>query len=238
MTTTFSVTRDTVIQMALKECGAFGTGETPGTEDYTDASLALNIIIKSWVKKGMPLWKVVDISVPLVVGNVTYQIGSTATGVGAVVTDRPLRILNALIRTTQNNDTDLSILSRQEYELLGAKTNNTIPNSIYYQALGGANFPNGLLTIYPPSSDATRVIHLFAQVPINDVNVGTDIVDFPSECYQALKWNLAAEIAGPYVSSLQKLQRIEQKAAMYKDEMESWSIEDTSMYFSVDKRER
>ena len=237
MTTTFSITRDLIIQSALKECGAFGTGEVPSTEDYSDASLSLNILIKSWVKRGMPLWKVVDIPVPMVVGNLTYQIGPTATGTGAIITDRPLRILNALIRTIANQDTDLTIISRQEYENQGAKFGNSIPNSLYYQSLGGA-IPNGLLTVYPPSSDSTRVIHLFAQVPINDVNVGTDILDFPSECYQALKWNLAAEIAGPYVSSLQKIQRIEQKASLFKDEMENWSVEDCSMYFTVSKRER
>lgn len=237
MTTTFSITRDIIIQSALKECGAFGTGEVPSTEDFSDASLALNILIKSWVKRGMPLWKVVEILVPLTVGNMTYQIGPTATGTGAIVTDRPLRILNALIRTLTNQDTELTIFSRQEYENQGAKFSSSIPNSIYYQALGG-NIPNGLLTIYPPSSDATQVIHLFAQSPINDANVGTDILDFPSECYQALKWSLAAEIAGPYVSSMAKLSRIEQKAAMFKEEMESWSVEDCSMYFTVSKRER
>jgi hypothetical protein len=234
MSTTFSVTRDTIITAALKECGAFGTGETPSPEDFSDASLALNIIIKSWVKVGMPLWKVVEVLLPLTIGNATYQIGPTASGTGAVVTDRPLRILNAFIRTLNGKDVDLLVLSRQEYEMMGDKSSTSIPNSFYFQPL----IPNSLVTLWPAPSLNTSVIHLFTQVPISDVNAGTDIVDFPSECYQALKWCLAAEIGGPYVSSMQKLQRIEQKAAKYKDEMEGWSVEEASIYFGVDSRGR
>lgn len=232
MTTTFSITRDDLIRAALKECGATSTGETPTPEDYSDASQALNIIIKSWVKVGMPLWKVVKVLVPLTIGNASYQIGPSATGVGAVVTDRPLRVLNAFIRTSSNKDTDLLTLSRQEYEMMGAKFDQSVPNSYYFQPL----LPNSLLTLWPSPSINTSVIHLLVQTPISDVNIGTDIVDFPSECYQALKWNLCAEIGGPYVSSEQKLARIERKAAKYKDEMEAWSVEEASIYFGVDHR--
>ena len=239
MSTTFSVTRDEIIKMSLKECGAFGTGETPDTEDFTDASLALNIIIKSWIALGLPLWKITTVTVPLVANIITYQIGPTATGTGAVVTDRPLRVFDPFIRVlSSKQDTPLITLSRQEYQQFGFKTpTGSIPNSIYYQALGGASpTANGLLTIYPPPADALRSILLQAQVPINDVSVGTDVMDFPAECFQALKWCLAAEISGPYVSSFQKLQRIEGKADRFKKEMENWSVEEASLYFSPDTR--
>ena len=235
MSTNFSVTRDDIIKNALKEVGAFGTSETPSSEDIADASFAFNLIIKAWVKRGMPLWKIVDITVPLIVGNVTYQIGTTATGTGAVVTDRPLRVFDTILRTiSSNQDIPLMVLSRQEYEQFGIKNSLSIPNSIYYQPL----IPNGLLTIYPAPADTTRSIHLFAQIPLNDVNVGTDVLDFPSECFQALKWNLCAEIGGPYVSSIPKLQRIDRNAELYKREMEDWSIEEANLYFSRDYREQ
>jgi hypothetical protein len=232
MTTLFSATRDDIIKAALRECGSLGIGQSPEPEVMSNAAFALNIIIKAWVKVGMPLWKVVDIPIPLVAGNVEYQIGPTAVGTGAVITDRPLRILEALIRTSNNQDTILTQLSRQDYEMLGNKFTGSIPNSYYYQPL----IPNGLLTIYPPTSDITRVIHLFAQVPLGDVNLGTDVVDFPNECYQALKWNLADEVGGESGASDKKLQRIERRAVQYKREMEDWSQEEASIYFSTSKR--
>lgn len=228
----FSVTRDQIILNVLKECGAFGTGETPSSEDIADATFAFNLMIKAWVKGGMPLWKVTEVIVPMLANQYLYSIGPSAVGVGALVVDRPLRILDAFIRTlstgTPNQDTPLWILSRQEYEQFGSKTQGSIPNSIYYQPL----IPNGLLTTYPPPSiSSVYEIHLFVQVPISDIINSTDTPDFPSECYQALKWNLCQEIAGPYVSSELKLKRIDMFAARYKMEMENWSQEEASIYF-------
>ena len=55
-TSTFSVTRDEIIKSSLRTLGVIGVGETPITEDYTNCSEALNIMIKSWAKKGFPLW--------------------------------------------------------------------------------------------------------------------------------------------------------------------------------------
>lgn len=242
MSTTFSAMRDDIITAALKECGAIGAGETASSQDFSDASFSLNLIIKSWLKKGMPLWKVVEVVVPTVASNTSYQIGSTASGTGAVVTDRPLRVLNAFARSTISTmvkDISLQQWSRQEYEDMGAKSTLGVPNSFYYQALGSPlTGPNGLLLMYPTPADTTYVVHLFVQIPISDVVNGTDLVDFPSECYQALKWALAAEVCGPYVSSMAKIQRIEQKAAQFKVEMEDWSVEEASMYFGRDYRER
>jgi len=231
MTTTFSATRDDIINAALRECGAVGTGETAEIEDISDAAFALNLIIKSWIKTGMPLWKVVKVTVPMVASNITYQIGPTASGTGAVVTDRPLRVLEAFSRES-GNDSPLTILSRGDYESMGAKTTASTVNAIYYQPL----IPNGVLTVYPAPSSAVPVLHLLTQVPLSDVITGTDVVDFPSECYQALKWNLCAEIAGPYVSSDRKIMRIEAKAKQFKEEMESWSVEEASLYFGYDTR--
>src|SRR5207245_8646431 len=65
--------------------------------------------------------------------NITYQIGPTASGTGAVVTDRPLRIFDPFIRVNASNqDTPLTIISRQEYEQFGVKSSTgSIPNSVY-----------------------------------------------------------------------------------------------------------
>ncbi|MGH7745395.1 MAG: hypothetical protein ACREQ5_11475 [Candidatus Dormibacteria bacterium] len=222
-----------MIKAALRECGSIGETETPSSEQFSDCSFALNLIIKAWVKKGMPLWKVVEVVVPMIANQITYQIGPTATGTGAIVTDRPLRVLDSFIRSPQNNDVSLMHLARSDYEALGNKTpGSSIPNSIYYQSLS----INGLLTVYPSPQASDYSIHLFVQSPINDVNSGTDVMDFPSECYQALKWNLADEIGGETGASDSKLLRIEKRARLYKDEMESWSVETASLYMTRDTR--
>ena len=232
----FTCTRDQIVTAVLKECGALDGSGTPDTQDVADVTFALNILIKAWIKNGMPLWKVVELVVPMLANQATYNIGPSATGTGALVTDKPLRVLNAFLRNlvggSTNQDLPLTPLSREEYAAFGNKTQASIPNSFYYQPL----VPNGLLTMYPPvSASAQYELHLYVQVPINDIVNAGDIPDFPAECYQALKWNLCAEVGGQYVTSEVKLRRIDQYAAKYKAEMENWSQEEASIYMGYSK---
>ena len=77
-TNTFTVTRDDIISAALRVMGVIGVGETPITEDFTNCSQALNIMIKSWAKKSIPLWVVEKVTVPLITNVSTYPLGPTA----------------------------------------------------------------------------------------------------------------------------------------------------------------
>lgn len=77
-TNTFTVTRNDIIDASLRTLGIVGIGETPQTEDYTNCSQALNIMIKSWAKKGWPLWTVSILTIPMVSGVRVYPIGATA----------------------------------------------------------------------------------------------------------------------------------------------------------------
>lgn len=234
MTTTFSVTRDDIITACLKECGALEAGGTLNTADATDAGFALNILLKGWIRRGLPMWKLKEYLVPTVTSNATYQIGPTAGGPGAVVTDRPLRLYNPFMAQTVNGvrqDIPIASLSQQEYLQYGIKSQPGLPNALWFQSL----IPNATITLYPVPNDNLSTVHFWGQVPLSDVNVGTDVLDFPSEMYQALKWQLCAEIAGPYVSSDAKLARIEKKAEQFFEEMIDWGQEQCSIYFGMDR---
>ena len=83
-TNTFTVTRDDIISAALRVMGVIGVGEVPITEDFTNCSQALNIMIKSWAKKSIPLWVVEKISLPLITNIANYPLGPTAGYVASV----------------------------------------------------------------------------------------------------------------------------------------------------------
>lgn len=74
----FTVTRDDVIKAAMRALGALGVGESPVAEDYVNCSQALNIMIKSWMKKGAALHVYSELSLPLTAGIQSYPIGPTA----------------------------------------------------------------------------------------------------------------------------------------------------------------
>ncbi len=53
---TFSVSRNDLIEAALKHIGALGDGDTPSATQYTEAALILNMLVKAKMADGMPLW--------------------------------------------------------------------------------------------------------------------------------------------------------------------------------------
>jgi len=223
----FQVTTNQVIEAAFRLIGVYGTGETPSAADYTNATQALNIAIKSWQTKGILVWAVEEMLIPMVVGQNKYPLGPAGS-----YAFRPLRVTDAFIRNSSNVDLNLQILSRQEYLLFGLKNTQSIPTSCYYDQ----QLTNGQLYIFGANSDATRVIHLFFQRPIQDMVAGTDNFDFPQEWFQAIKWGLASELAPEYGVTGTQLQLIETKAQSYLSDMSDWSQEDVSTFFTPNNR--
>lgn len=300
----FTVTRDAIIQSALRTLGVLGAGATPLTEDYTNCSEALNIMIKAWVVKGFPLWCYQQVIMQQVEGLIVYPMGpnsgyiasvsstggtgytagtwtavggTTGTdasgtytvtsgkpsvftvlvagtsytsaptsftlsgaGTGATITglvagatiSRPLRIISAFIRTSDNNDRTLIPLSRDEYDTLGSKNQVSATNSYYYDC----QLDTGYLNVYSPSSDSTSYLYALAHRTFQDMDVGTDTFDFPQEWFLALKWGLSSELAEEYGIEAEKISRLEQKALYYLQEVSDFSVEEASIFFTMSAR--
>lgn len=303
-TNTFNVTRNDIIKSSMRTLGVLGLGEEPETEDYTNCSQALNIMIKSWAKKGFPLWVYQNVTIPMIDGLEVYPLGPTAgyvhsvdivsggtgyaasgtvtftggggslaagtyTSTGGVIDSititvagsgytsaptvsfsdggsgasgtaiiagvtmsRPLRIMNAFIRNPESDDTVLTIISQQEYNMLGIKTSPGIPNQIYYDN----QLINGLLYPYNVQSGDDYEIHILVQRMFYDMTTGTDDFDFPKEWFQALKWGLCSELAEEYGVEADKIARIQMRAEQYLMECSDWSQEEASVYFTMDFR--
>jgi hypothetical protein len=77
-TNNFTVTRNEIIEAALRALNVYGAGESPNPEDYQNCSQALNLMIKSWAKKGLPLWTTEEVILPLVEGIGVYPLGPSA----------------------------------------------------------------------------------------------------------------------------------------------------------------
>lgn len=229
---TFTVTRDDIIQASFRLLGVYGTGETPSTADYTNASQALNILIKSWNKKNINLWTVQDLSFTTVVGVSSYSFPGVTTS--PVTSYRPLRVLEAFLRDSNGNDVPLNIISRQEYLQFGIKTTQGIPNSCYYDKQLSA----GVLYLYNTPVDITHSVHLVVQRPLQDMTASSDLFDFPQEWFQAIKWGLAEELAPEYGYNINNLQMITAKATKYLDDAADFDQEDASTYFTPDQRGR
>ena len=141
-TYSFTVTRDDIIGAALRTLGAFGVADTIPPNDLSNCAQALNLLLKSlMVQKGLPLWCVQTIQTPMVPGQATYIMGPLNAAVNPL---RPLRILDAWLRSPAGNDVSLTIESRYDYDTLGLKNSPGNPNQMYYDP----QRDNGYITLY------------------------------------------------------------------------------------------
>ena len=52
----YQLTRNQIIESALRKLGVLAEGQTPSTQNYSDGSMALNTVISQLRAVGMPLW--------------------------------------------------------------------------------------------------------------------------------------------------------------------------------------
>jgi len=223
-TYTFDVSSDDVCKAALRSLGVIGTGETPGTEDYTNCRFALNLILKSLPIETWLLWCYNDIAVPLVSGTASYTLGPTGTVVGV----RPNRIAKAWMRDANNNDIPMVQLARTDYEMLTPKDTPGIPVNYYYDP----QLTNGVLYTWPVINDSGYTMYVSNQRTIQDITTGTQTFDLPQEWFQPLRWMLADELSHEYVLNLQKVEFIKARADMWREKMSNYTREEPGVYFT------
>ena len=230
--TNFSTTRDDIIKGALRLCGALALGETPTTDQVTEASEALNMLVKAWAADGMALWARGEYTLPLTLGSQSYSIGLGQT----VNIAKPLKITQAILHDTQTSvDIPMRIITRDEYLRLGNKTTQGQPIQIYYDP----QRDHGVLYVFPPANSASvsyKQIKFTYQRPFEDFDTATDNPDFPQEWFDALKYGLASRLAGEYGIPMDDRRQLMQEAILIKNEALSFGTEEGSFFFTADNR--
>ena len=229
-TYSFSVTANDICLAALRGLHVYGPTDTVPATDITYMMQALNIVVKSLAAKGVMVWTMQDLAVPTVANQATYYIGPT--GPDLITPSRPMRILDAYMKNPTNNDVQIKIVSRFDYDLLGIKNQTGVPNQMIYDP----QFPNGIVTLYNVPADNTYTLHIIAQRQLMDFNATTDNPDFPQESYQMLKWLLMDEVALEYEASALTIKIVAAKALQYQKENTDFEQEEVSMTFSPSSR--
>jgi len=230
--TDFSVTRDDIIKRALRLIGVVAQGETPTTDQTTEAALALNGLVKAWQTDGMPLWALKTYSVPLTANTSSYRIGVSQT----INTPKPLKVIQAWNHNTSSNvDVPMRILTKQEYNILGNKTSTGNPIQLYYDPQNSY----GDLYVFPvPTSTeaAANTLSIVYQRPFEDFDVSTDTPDFPQEWYDALAYGLATRLAPEYGLGVAERKTLWQEMTIIKQDALNFGLEEGSLYFQRDLR--
>lgn len=108
-TTTFTVTRDQIIEAALRSLAVLEEGATPGPNALENASFSLNLILKKWQSEGIKIWTIKEYTLPLVPNQTSYTIGPSGTyNLNAA---KPLRLIQAYLRDLSNNTSSVGKIS-------------------------------------------------------------------------------------------------------------------------------
>jgi hypothetical protein len=231
--TSFKSNRDKVVQRALRLVGATTSGSVSDADDVNDANDSLNAMIKTWQMDGLS-WTFTFIKVTLVAGQASYDLGLTTTdGVVYLGTStkaaRPTHIQSVVRRSTDNNDTPVEIISRNDYMNIPNKTTRSRVNQVYYDP----QMTLGKLYVWPSPDTSGDVLILNADRPLQDMNSDTDDFDFPQEWIEVLSYGLAVRIAPEYGLSIGERNLLISDFTILKNQIELSDRGDSSTYFTV-----
>lgn len=221
--TNFSTSRNELITGALRIAGAVAQGETPTADQITEASEALNMLVKAWQVDGMQLWVTKEYTLSLVSGTAVYT-----------PTTKMMKVISAYNHNTSSNiDIPMTIITRDEYNRLGNKTSNGNPIQLFHTP----NRTDSTIKLFPTpdSTSATyNQIIITYQKPFDDFDSSTDEPEFPSEWFDALKFSLAVRLAPEYGMDINDRKQLLQEAILLKAEAMSGGTEEGSIFFGVD----
>jgi hypothetical protein len=234
MAVTYNATVDQIeiLKSALRLVGAVSEDETPTDAQLTNASTALNMMLRAWYADGMPIWNITEGSFPLTLNVASYTIGPAST----IVAAKPLRILQAFVRdTTSSVDTPMTLVTRQEYLMLGNKTSSGRPIQLHYDPL----VTTGTIRIFPAPnavSVANDTVHIVYQEPYDAMTASGSVLDFPIEWQEPVVWGLAERLAVAYGLPIEERRDIKGTARQMKLDALSNGGEEGSLYFQPDRR--
>lgn len=184
-------------QQALRECGAFGLGQSPTADDTNEAWARIQWMLQQWERKRWLVPHLVNLSITST-GATSYTIGpggNIDTGTGSV---RPERIESAFVRQIQfpppnQIDYPLRILqSREDYDKITLKTLQAGPGEAIFLDTA---WPLGNVFVWPVPQASIYEIHVSVrdQLPNAWTTLATQVV-LPYEYYAAILYNGALRL--------------------------------------------
>jgi hypothetical protein len=226
-TTTWKLNRDAVISAALRKLSVLSGGSTPESYQITNATEALNAMIKGFQADGMPVWAIKSYTFTTIVNQAAYLIGDGQ----ALNTPAPLKVLQAWRnQTPTSSNVPMNVVPDYNYNIYPLVNSQGTPVNLYYQPQNQV----GTINLWPKPADAVTTITLRYQRPFEDMTNSTDDFDFPPYWTEALIYGLADRLSGEYGIPLQDRQLLTQQAERFHTNALQFGQEEGSMFFQPD----
>lgn len=176
-----------IINLALKDAGVLGVGETASADDLSDSFETLKQMVGQWQIDGLMIYAQSEVSFSPN-GAQSYTIGSG----GTINTARPSEIISAFWREG-TTDHDLDVLtSFEDYQRISTKSDTGSPDLVCYDP----DYALGTLYVWPKASTGT--IHLTVHSPLPTYATTSESLAVPAEYELAMRYSLAELLAASY----------------------------------------
>lgn len=184
-----------IIQLALKDCGAFGVGQSPRADDINDAMTKLNQMVGEWSRKRWLVYELLEAFITSTGAN-PYTIGP---GGQFNISPRPNVISAAFMRQPINGGLPVDypleiILAREDYSQIAVKSMVAFSSYLFYDT----GFPMGNIYTWPVVPANNYEIHIIYKNDIQQFTSLNETIILPLEYRNALQWNLAMRLCPQY----------------------------------------
>ncbi len=228
-TTTFSMTGDQLCNAALRKLSVLGDGQAPSVTQLANATEALNVMLKTFMADGMPLWVMAEYNVPLTATH-DYTLGVGQT----INIPAPLKVTQVILKDlTQKTSIPLNIRSHYDYNLLANQGSIGTPTTYWYEPLN----QTGVLHIWPipdAYAIANQVATIVYQRPFYDQVAGTNTLDFPQWWQEAVIFGLAWRLSPEYGVPLADRNELKIVAEFFHQTAMSYGTEEGSLFIQPD----
>ncbi len=227
--TTFSMTGDQIVNAAMRKISVLGDGQSPSATQLANGTQALNVMLKTFMSKGMPLWAIVEYSMALTATRTyTFGIGQT------INISAPLKVMQ-VIRENTNDDSQvpLNLRTHYDYNLLSSSSSTGVPTTYWYEPLN----QTGKMHIWPtPDTDSitNSTLKIVYQRPFDDMVAGANTLDFPPVWQEAVIYGLAWRLCGEYGIPLPDRKTWATEAEYFLNEALAFGTEEGSMFIQPD----
>ena len=182
-----------IINLALKQCGVLGVGQTASAEDISDSFATLNMMLAQWSVKRNIVHQILDTGITTD-GRQTYTVGPG----GDFNIGRPARLAGAYCRQFGAPGTPVDyplelLLSQTDYARVSTKQIKSMPSTVYYDP----QYPMGTLYCWPVPIQGYE-LHILTLAPLQQFATPYDDINLPPEYLEPLMYNLAGRLYALY----------------------------------------
>lgn len=230
-TSTFDAKRDQIINAAYRKIGVIGEDDVANSYQIDNAAFILEGLLKEAEVDGMPLWAIVEQTIPCS----EFTNGSITLGIGMEVNiPAPLKVIHAYNRDLLGNiDIPLTVLTHHDYNWLSSKYNRGTPVQFFYNPGNQV----GELKLWPtPDQYAIdhREIHITYQRPFEDAGDSNTTLDFPPYWNTAIIYNLALRMAPDSGLTIAERQLLQREASAFWERALGFGTEEGSLFVNPD----